>query len=263
MLTELRQELPEGCISDLGFDEWRAGELDAKTIETYEAHLEQCERCQRRHDAIEAQAEAFLQKFPTLDLPRANAADNVARLRQRQRSSLGWATGAIAGLLAAAAAIVLLVRSPPGAGDGAPHTDSAFSVRSKGSSHIGFFVKHGDDVRQGSDGQVVRPGDQLRFTLTSQKPQHVAILSLDGAQVASIYYPRGAKSATVTRVRDEAVNSSVQLDDTLGEEHVFGIFCDSPFDLEPLRDGLQRRGKLPELPGCTVDELTILKEAAP
>ena len=59
MLTDLRQELPEGCISDLGFDEWRAGELDYGTIEKYEAHLEHCERCQKRHDAIEAEAEAF------------------------------------------------------------------------------------------------------------------------------------------------------------------------------------------------------------
>ena len=31
MLTNLRQSLPEGCISDLGFDRWRAGELEAMT----------------------------------------------------------------------------------------------------------------------------------------------------------------------------------------------------------------------------------------
>ena len=262
MLTRLRRERSEGCISDFAFDAWRAGELDQELIEGYEAHLEHCERCQRRHDAIESEAELFLEKFPLLDLPRENESKRVVNLRGKHARWLGWTSGAL-GVMVVAAAFLLLVRSRVPKEDGPLATDATVGVRTKGSSHIGFFVKHGENVRRGSDGQVVHPGDRLRFTLTSRNPRHVAILSLDGAGVASVYYPRGTTSELVAAIRDQPVDSSVELDDTLGEEHIWGIFCDAPFELGPLKNDLEQRGRLPSMANCAVDELSIVKEAAP
>lgn len=259
MLNDLRPELPEGCISDLTFDEWRAGELEPERIEQLEQHLETCRRCQRRHDAIEAQAERFLEQFPELELPSQPAAKpaRVISLEHKRARYLAWGSG-IAGLAAAAAAFALLLSSPHGS---AP--DAGYTTRTKGSSRIGFYVKHGDQVRRGGDGQVVQPGDQLRFSVTSNAPQHMAILSLDGANVASVYYPDGPSSVEVGAGRDRPLDKSVLLDDTLGEERLWGIFCPEPFALEPLRTMLARDGRLPELPRCTVDELSIVKEAPP
>ena len=258
MLMNLRRELPESCISDFTFDEWRADELDRDSIERYEAHLETCARCQQRHDAIAAESEAFFEKYPRLELPQAaRPGSKVVPLRAKRNQWLGWASGGVA---LAAAAVLLLVLRP--ATDGAP-SEQPGNVRTKGSSHIGFFVKHGSEVRRGGDEQVVHPGDQLRFTLTSNKTQHVAILSLDAAGVVSTYYPRGGQSAGVNAVRDQAVDSSVLLDETLGKEQIWGIFCEAPFELEPLRGALQRQGKLPPLPDCSVDAVTIVKAAAP
>lgn len=258
MLMDLRKELPEGCISDFAFDEWRADELDRDSIERYEAHLETCARCQARHDAIATEAEGFLEKFPRLELPQAGRpVSKVVTLSPRRNQWLGWASGGVA---LAAAAVLLLVLRPPTDGD---TSEQPGDVRTKGSSHIGFFVKHGSEVRRGGDEQVVHPGDQLRFTLTSNKAQHVAILSLDAAHVVSTYYPRGGQSTSVGAVRDQAVDSSVLLDETLGKEQIWGVFCEAPFELEPLRAALQRQGKLPALPGCSVDEVSIVKAAAP
>jgi len=178
-------------------------------------------------------------------------------VRAKRSQWLGWVSGGVA---LAAAAVLLFVLRPATDGD---TSEQPGSVRTKGSSHIGFFVKHGGEVRRGGDEQVVYPGDQIRFTLTSSKAQHVAILSLDAAGVVSTYYPRGGQSAGVTAVRDQAVDSSVLLDETLGKEQIWGIFCDAPFELEPLRLALQRQGKLPALAQCTVDAVTIVKEAVP
>jgi len=262
MLMELRRGLPEGCISDLAFDEWRADELDRDSIERYEAHLETCARCQQRHDAIAAQAESFLEKFPRLELPQAGRpVSKVVSRRPRRNQWLGWASGGAA--LAAAAVLLLLLRPPTGEHGGTDTAEQPGNVRTKGSSHIDFFVKHGTQVRRGGDEQVVHPGDQLRFTLTSNKAQHVAIVSLDAAGVVSTYYPRGEHSAGVGAVRDQALDSSVLLDETLGKEQIWGVFCEAPFELEPLRAALQRQGKPPALPGCNIDEVTIIKAAMP
>ena len=54
MLSQLRQAVPVGCISDLTFDERRAGELDASELAPVEEHLARCERCRQRHERLEA-----------------------------------------------------------------------------------------------------------------------------------------------------------------------------------------------------------------
>ena len=138
-----------------------------------------------------------------------------------------------------------------------------WATRTKGGARIGFFVSSGGSVRPGRDGQAVHPGDRLRFTVSAPRPAHVAILSLDAAGVASVYYPTGTRSRHVGVVREHALESSVELDGTLGDERIWGVFCDVPFPIEPLRAALERRRDLPALPGCTVDTLRLLKKPAP
>ena len=89
------------------------------------------------------------------------------------------------------------------------------------------------------------------------------ILSLDGAGVATVYYPAGSRSAAVGVIGAKPLESSVVLDGTLGEEKLFGIFCEEPFELESLRAALARDKRLPPLPRCHVDELSIQKQKAP
>jgi hypothetical protein len=251
MLDISRQKLPEGCITDLTFDEWHAGELDEQQVRELQQHVNGCARCQARHQALKMQASDFLGRYPELELPERR---KVVPLRPR-KAIWAWTTGAAS--LAAAAVLLLVLRPDSG------QEVNGGGTRVKGGSRIGFHVEHDGRVRSGSSGQVVHPGDRLRFVVTTTEPQHVAILSLDAAGAASVYYPSTAISRAFGLVRNQPVETGVELDATLGRERLWGIFCDEPFDVEPLRQALEGQAKLPPLPGCAVDELSLTKEPPP
>ncbi|HEY6559135.1 MAG TPA: zf-HC2 domain-containing protein [Polyangiaceae bacterium] len=267
MLNQLKYAVPLGCVSDLTFDEWRAGELESPELERVEEHLASCEPCRQRHEQLQAEAEDFLTRYPELEGPvspekspvsaRAAAGERpaVSSVAPRSRRLRRWAWASGTAVAAAAAFFLVLGRAGTGTPDG--------ETRLKGGARIGFFVSSGGSVRPGRGGQVVHPGDRLRFTVTTPRPVYVAILSLDGAGAASVYYPTGAESQHLGIVRDQALESSVELDGTLGDERIWGVFCDAPFEIEPLRTALERRRDLPALSGCTNDLLGLVKKPAP
>ena len=261
MLEDLRQAPPEGCISDLEFDEWRALELAEHDAARLEQHVKECARCRRRHRQLEAEAAHFLEQYPRFEPSstrelHASAWEKKTKLAGPRRRRV-WALSSAGVALAAAAAVLVVLR--PAAMDQRALPD----VRSKGGAHVGFFVKRGPRVVVGHDDQVVYPGDRLRFTLSTRSPRHVAILGLDTAKVATIYHPSGSKSERVDAVSAHALDSSVELDSTLGEERIWGVFCPASFEVEPLRRQLEKTGKLTAPAGCTVDLLHLNKEAAP
>lgn len=262
MLTNLRQSLPEGCISDLGFDRWRAGELEQPELARLEAHLETCSRCQRRHEALNREASAFLERYPSLEALAANKSSSQVVDLKTRRMRL-WTLGSMAAGVLAAAAFFLLVKPVPPPDLPAPPETGETGIRLKGGSRLGFFVKRGSQVLVGIDGQVVHPGDQLRFTVSTNAAEQLAILSLDGARVASVYFPAGAESAPIGRGRNQPLESSVELDSALGRERLWAVFCKTPFRVEPLRERLEREGQLGEVTGCTTDMLDIVKESLP
>lgn len=271
MLTAWKQQRPEGCISDLEFDEWRALELEPGAVQALTQHLEGCSRCRGRHALLEAQANAFLERFPKLELPgaistssgpgrvqsiRAGAANSHAPVSGKAWRRAWTLASGLAGLAAAALAFLLLRPVEPVA-------TGETGTRIKGSARFGFFVKRGDRVWSGGDGEVVHPGDQLRFTLTTVRPSHTAILSLDGAGVASVYHPSGTRSQHLGVVRDRALDQSIELDGALGPERLWAVFCDQPFELEPLRAQLETDRELDAPPGCTLDRLSLTKRSSP
>jgi hypothetical protein len=152
----------------------------------------------------------------------------------------------------------------------APALGGGASLRRKGSAAVGFFVKRGDRVQRGSDGEHVQPGDQLRFTLRSDRPTQLAILSLDARGVVSVYFPRTEGQGALRPIGEElALDAGVELDATLGPETIFAIRCPTPPalaahpthpTLDTLRNTLQRTRTLPAPPGCEVDVLRLFKE---
>jgi hypothetical protein len=174
---------------------------------------------------------------------------------QRRRSAfLG------AGALAAAALLAL------GVGNLGrwPGFDDGDGTRSKGAFALTFFVKRGDAVLAGSDGQSVAPGDQLRFAITSAAPGHLAIFSLDGAGVASVYYPSGiTRAQSLAASSSKPLDTAVELDAVPGRERIIAISCPEPFELEPLRARLQTERELSAPPDCVLDQLTLVKGTHP
>ena len=106
------------------------------------------------------------------------------------------------------------------------------------------------------------PGDVVRFVYSSREPRSLAILSLDGAGVASVYFPDGPETANVPAAEDAPLPLGTRLDGVLGEEQVVALFCERPRTLEPVRQALQAApGALPEVPGCSLATFHFTKRA--
>jgi hypothetical protein len=131
-------------------------------------------------------------------------------------------------------------------------------VRSKGGPSIGVYVKRGEQIRRGSTGEVVVPGELLRFTYSSERPAYFALLHADATR-ASVHFPLRAEAEKIGPGRDVPLDFSIRLDSRLGAERVYGLFCEEPIALEPVRAQLERSGELPALPRCWVDRLVLDK----
>jgi hypothetical protein len=128
-----------------------------------------------------------------------------------------------------------------------------------GSPTLGFSIRRGDKVVRGTSGDLVYPGDRIRFTYSSERPAQFALLR--GSQDrARIDFPRGSMTVPLPAARDAALDIEVELDKLAGTERVFGLFCEAPVVLEPLRTSVQKEGDLPKLPGCRMDVLTLQKK---
>jgi hypothetical protein len=264
--------LSETCVSDLELDEWFSGELDVDAEANAAAHFATCVRCTARRTALQREREAFLAAAPSFDAhARLIAGERPAPPASRTR--VWWIGGSVLGAAAAVLIAVLPVRD-------------RLVERSKGAPHLGFFVKRGAQISRGSSGEAVQPGDLVRFTYSSARERYLALLNLD-ARRASVYYPAGAMmagtapalrggattdtapalrgSATVaTRIRagiDVPLDFSIELDAELGAEHVYAVFCDQPFALDPLRAQLETARGLRAPPGCEIDMVALVKEA--
>ncbi|HUS65302.1 MAG TPA: hypothetical protein VMZ28_12195 [Kofleriaceae bacterium] len=240
----------QGCVSDLRLDRMMAGELAEEDARSARGHIDGCAMCAARLAEVEADRASFRAAPPALALP-AGAVSAAARepawVRLRR-----WLWPATA-VLAAAAALLVWRVAGRGAGNGGDTT------RLKGRDHLGFYVKRGDAVARGAGGEVLRPGDTVRFTYTAQQRGYLAIASVDGAGQVSVYHADGERAAAIEPGEDAALPGGVELDAVLGAETVYGFFCRAPVAVGAVRAAVA--GGHVELEGCVVDRLTWEKRA--
>lgn len=236
MTTTLANAAWPACLSALRLDRWMAAELGPAEAEEVRSHVDGCARCAEAVASLRAARDGAV--LPALRLAPAPARRGV-RIR---------GLAAIAGALAAAAGLVLVLR-PDGT-----------AVRTRGAGvGLAMWVQHGDAVREAGPGAVVAPGDAVRFAVTTPVPAWVAVLSVDPEGRASVYFPVGPTAAPVPAGTDLALPLATRLDATVGEERVIGLFCDGPVELEPLRAGLEAgaAGSIPA--GCQVTRWSFVK----
>lgn len=225
-MTEHAQRNP-ACLSRLHCDQLLNGELEDR--DDLKRHVASCERCtallasHRRERAVFA-------------VPRARAARR-------------WTTG-----LAALAAVfgLWLVASRD--------RHEGVELRGKGKPALSFFVKHGEVVREGGPGEVVRPNDSINFAVSTDRPAFMAIISVDGSGKVSAYYPDGAAAAAIPAGRDQVLPRSVLLDDSVGAERVVGVFCDRSILVAEIAAAVARYA-IPQ--GCVADTLALDKRRTP
>jgi hypothetical protein len=240
------------CLSDLVLDEWLAGEIAPEAAARLERHVASCEHCRELRAARLRENAAFLAQAPSFATharlvkagPQPAPPENDAPRRKTRVFAIASA------VLAAAAGVLLMLRSPAGPLPG---------ERSKGRAHIGYFVKRGAVVTRGNASEPARPGDLLRFTYSNDRASHFALIDID-AQGTSVFFPSGETSAALAAGNDVALDFSIELDGTLGEERVIGVFCEQPFAVEAVRAALERERDA-TLEGCRLDALTLHKVA--
>jgi hypothetical protein len=250
------------CLSALAIDEWNAQDTPEELRADREAHLEECTQCAARVAAAAAEAEAFLQTAPSLDaLVAAGAVGDASAPSAGAGTGAGGAkllsfprVAAMVGSgLAVAAGVMLLLRP----------ADPAGSTRIKGGERLGVYVKRGDRVLRAADGDVVHPGDTLRFTYSADGPCHLSIWGADGHSLQQ-YHPAagGAGSAAVPAGREQPLDFGVELDGSIGTETFYGVFCNTKMTSGALREGLAATpATVPD--GCVLDVLSLKKGAAP
>jgi hypothetical protein len=253
-----RQRGPD-CISDLAFDRWHAGELPAEEIARATSHLATCARCADRRAMLTNHRDAFATE--TVDWPRAPTAESApakptvkpATTVTTLPSRSGRLLPRVAAVLTLAAGVLLLMKVRKGDG-----VDS--NERLKGGARFAYYVRHDGVVREGLEGEKLSPGDAIQLSYSVARTGHLAVFSVDGARRASTYWPRGERAAPIGPGRDVSLPESIVLDETLGPETVYTLYCADAVTLEPIRSALERSPtREPEIEGCTTERVRFVK----
>ena len=126
-----------------------------------------------------------------------------------------WRTLTLAALplLAAAMALLVLLPSPP-------------ANRAKGTVDLDLYVQRGGQAVAVAEGEVLAPGDRVRFAVQADGHEGVVLLSVDGAGVVSLLYPERADQPPVPVDPDQRglLVDAVALDDAPGPELFVAVF---------------------------------------
>lgn len=274
--------------SDFELDGLQAEALDEAEMQRLRARAEGDECLRQRVNAREAAAARFREHV----MPRLLAGDGAGRLdenRQHAQELLhpqhpqcrrrftrdAWSLGArnahrgfggfkgAALALSCVALVVLFSREKP---------QESEVTRLKGQWAWRIFVRRAGHVFELSDGQALRPHDQLRFTSTNPSPMNVALIARDAAGDVAVYAPfGGAETAAIAAGEDVELPGGIQLDEGLGSELFMFLVCDEPTRLPPVQASLARYfdTMAPKAPpsdiidGCTLRSRWVKKVADP
>lgn len=224
----------EGCLSDLRLDAIVIGEATREEREEANEHLAGCTVCSARLASFERDARSFSVPFP------------ARKVVPFKRAWVGISA------LALAAALFLFLRTQ----------QEQDATRLKGTpAGMGFFIEHDGQVRRGLPGEQVEPGDKLQFVVATRTAAYVAVISVDGAGTANVYYTSNAPVAPTTGNVETPLPSSVLLDDVLGKESLWGLVCDAPQAEAALKKLLAEHNERFKAPaGCSETRWTIAKK---
>lgn len=199
-------------ISDLTLDALALGALDSDSETRVREHLAGCTLCR----GAQTRAAELRSYFMSHILPRGLPGGVRSPAKQR-----AWWAWLVAPALVAAG-LLWMLRRPPDPGD----------LAIKGKPGWQVFAHRDGQTFTVHDGMRLAAGDRLRFSIPAAGARYVLITSIDGAGVATTYYPYGgAESAAIEGDRIEPAGSIV-LDAAPGPERIFAILSDRPIAAE-------------------------------
>jgi len=251
-------------LSDLRLDQLLSGELSGEREQRVRAHLATCARCQDRQLELSADRAAFVQKELSFDALFASRRATVVGVRPglARGGASRWRSPVLAGALTLSAALVAL---GVGLGRLQPSSDSpagetSLGTRSKGSgATISFVVKRGSESFWGEPGQVLAPGDELRFAVSSDRLLYAGVWGVDALGKTSAYHG-SPELAKVEAGHRQPLPGAVVLDASLGEERLVAVFCAKPVPGAELASAVAAASSAPRLPAeCTHELMHIIK----
>ncbi len=226
--------IPEALL-----ERYLAGDLQGEALTKVERALADSPSERARLEALRADSAAFLIKHPPGPI--------AAKLEGSKTSWRRW----FMPIFAAVAALFLVTVFFPRADD---------EVTVKGAIALSAFRQGADGaVHELQPGEVVRPGDRLRFSVKASEDGFLAVLSRDGAGHPSVYFPFGGATAAPHRAAQPLLAEAVQLDAVLGPERVWAIFGKTSFELEPLVVQV-KAGEAPHGKGLLITSMDWVKE---
>jgi len=260
-----------GCPSTLTLDELEAGDLEGRPEEpALREHVRTCADCRARiaaraaDPALSPDPKTMRALLAASAPPAASTSAAPARWRPRRRFAL--ATLSLAG---AAAAALLVVRAGDPTGR-APQGDAV-----KGALALTVHIRQasGTIVAVNDDGEL-RPGEQMRFSLTTSAAGHAVVLGLDASPAVTTYVP-AAPAAEATPIEAPGaveLAGSIAADATAGFERVVAVVCPRPVPIAALRQqaerALRQAGGRPEAvsslgTGCAESGVLLRKVRGP
>lgn len=236
--------MAERNFTDLQLERHLAGELEIPNATDAD---------RARLGELRAEHEAFLRGI--------DVDNEVRRIQQRAARAvpekrLWWRWLVPAGALAAAAAVVLVfVRR-----GSEPSPDDDMQVKGEDITLL-VHVATTDGSRRVATGDTVQSGDRIRFEINAQKPGFVAVIGVDGAGVASVYYPEGGAEPATFDPKTRVLPGAIELDATPGDEKFYAIYGRSPFDVYQVMNALTGGAAIP--PGLTKAEVVLHKKLPP
>jgi hypothetical protein len=244
------------CASDLQLDQLASAELSPAGERGLRAHLDGCAACAERHAELEAERAGFARQAPAFETLLAEPARRMPRPAARALW-LSRVALAAAAVLALGVGLKALLRER----DEPPRSESAAEgTRSKGAGAVfGFLVRRGERTFEGEPGQLLHPGDVLRFTLSSTAPSHAGVWGVDALGRVSPYQT-SAQLALVPAGRQQALPEAVELDESLGAERLIAVICSRPMAASELAAALAVDPGAPRLPGgCSSESIPVVK----
>jgi hypothetical protein len=213
----LTRDRPEDCLSDLTLDRMLAGELVRKPENSSaEAHLARCALCSSRLDELRRGAERFPEEVWV-----AGSAQRAARTASGRRY---WIPGAAMAAVAAVFALFLW-----------PRHDAREGERIKGSLGLQIVARHVDGhVEQLLPGANLSAEDAIRFRVSSRRAGYLGIIGIDSKPAVTAYVPSSGQLLPIPKGRDQLLEGSILLDETLGAERIFAVLCNDQLIVDRL-----------------------------
>lgn len=248
--------LSRGHLSSETIDLLLLSALSAPEANEAKTHLDGCDDCRRRWRELNEDKARFEQYVFARTLPKVEARVLAQRQGFFQRFKLQILIPVMG--VAAAAAVVASMPGTQTEDDvyvgikGAQPTFDLFAVR--GPSGGQFQVK---------PGVALQPKDKIAFLVNPAGAKYVLVASRDGAGVFTVYFPFGAQQSQALTAQQGKLElpGAVELDSTLGTEHVVAAFSEEPVTAQQVEEALKANPKQPKLPGVKFVAVEFAKVA--